>query len=148
MNPKDRLDMVRAQQQALASMEATLADIAAAIEKSDLGRAESALQAIESSMADLIAVFEKGGIQSAIEKAVATLADIKPQFDIKVPESPPPAITVQVNPTPVTLEATLPPIPAPVVHVHNDDSQKGATWEVTYTGPGGYDRKMTIKRVA
>lgn len=118
------------------------------------------LSSIESALADLVGNIEKGGGAAAIEamtKAIAALrmpdvAFTAPKIEntVNVPQQAAPHVNVQVNPTPITVEAVMPAMPAmpaPVIHVMQPE-QKGAKWKVTIPGVGynASDRIMTIER--
>lgn len=117
----------------LASVESSLADMTGVLENGQKNGGQL-IASIESSLADLA----KGVEQSA--KAIAGL-----KLQVNVPAQAAPAINVQVQPTPITVEAVM---PAPVVHfLPSEERSRVATWEVTLPAGGGYPKRvMTIKR--
>jgi hypothetical protein len=112
---------------------------------------ERALAQISTSLADLVELAEnKPNDSGALIEAIKAIKF--PEFpQIKFPSQPAPAVNVQVNPTPITVEALIPSQPAqaaPVVNVDNGQGV-GATWQVTIpSGSGWPARTMTIKRTA
>lgn len=146
-DPKPPEQDARASQYALMSMVssvgASVQDLTAlmAKNKSEPG-VKDALDAIETTLADVVGVLEKSGIADAIKNAASILAKLQPA------QAKAPIVNVTVGPTPITFEAVMPPIPAPVVTVLHGDT-KGQSWEVRIPGRNGnIDRLMTIKRVA
>lgn len=129
-----------------------------ASEDKRLSAFEGLLSSIESSLADLVENVEQGGGAAAIEAMASALKSISmPEVTVnvnptpvtvQVPEQKAPTVNVQVNPTPVTVEAIMPTAPAPIIHLLKEESKK-ATWEIRTPGLyGGADRVMTITRTS
>lgn len=69
---------------------------------------------------------------------------------VNVPPQAAPTVNVQVQPTPITVEAVMPAQPAPVIHVMPAPEAKPRKWKVTIPGSGynAPDRVMTIEQLA
>ena len=150
---------LRTQQKSLeglmSAVESSLADVTAAIEggAERAGEMKDMLASVESTLADVASTIESSGIAKAIESVAEALRAVNPTVTVNVPQQKAPTVNVQVNPTPVTVEAVMPAMPAqpaPVIHIMPAPDQKGATWKVTIpgTGYGASDRVMTITRTA
>lgn len=123
---------------------------------------ESLLNELSGGLADVVEAMKDKSEAGAMEEISATLVDMKEVIEaatksksydgmvaaIKAIRIQSSAVTVNVSPTPITVEAVLPPSPAPIVHFLPDPSAKGATWEVTVPGRYGEgNRTMIIKRI-
>lgn len=110
-------------------------------------------------LAELAQNLEDSGAAAAIDKLTAAIAAqtkaieaiaspgvnfTAPATTVNVPQQAAPVINVE--PTPITVECTMPAMPAPVIHVMPAAEAKGATWEVRIPQPYGADRVMTITR--
>ncbi len=117
------------------------------------------LSSIESALGDLVGNIEQGGGAQAIEAMAKALGSIRmpeinftaPAIAVNVPQQAAPHVNVQVNPTPITVEAVMPPMPAmpaPVIHIMQPE-KKAAKFKVTVHGVGynASDRTMTIEQV-
>lgn len=131
------------------ALESSLADVAASLDKPAVAQA---LGAIESALADLVGAVARDPDTKAIEGIAAAIAALKLGVTVNVPEGKAPVVNVQVQPTPITVEAVMPTIeiPAPVLHFMPAPPAALGTWEVTIPGEGynAPNRKMTIKRLA
>lgn len=130
MTPDQKLDALES---LLNEISGGLADVVEAMkDKSEAG----AMEEISSTLVDMKEVIEAATQNKSYDGMVAAIKAIRIQS------------TVNVNPTPITVEAVLPPSPAPIVHFLPDPSAKGATWEVTVPGRYGEgNRTMIIKRI-
>ena len=142
----------------LSTLESTSADIVKGLESTATPDAikgvMSAMNAIESALADVVTNL------SAMTKREHTPADFGPlvealrAINLTPQAMPAAAVTVNVEPTPVTVEAIMPPMPPmPPAQIHllksDAPSQIGATYEVELPSLyGGEPRKMIIKRTA
>lgn len=129
MTPDQKLD---AFESLLNELSGGLADVVEAMkEKSEAG----AMEEISATLVDMKEIIEAATKSKSYDGMVAAIKAIRIQS------------TVNVSPTPITVEAVLPPSPAPIVHFLPDPSAKGATWEVTVPGRYGEgNRTMIIKR--
>lgn len=126
------------------AIESGMADLA---DPARMQGVERILSALETGMADAVealgrrddAAFDR--IAQAIGSIRMPDVNLAPTFN--VPQGPAPV--VQVSAPEVHVEAVLPPVPAPVVHIMPEP--KGATWELRIKGSyGGPDRVMTLTR--
>ena len=69
---------------------------------------------------------------------------------VNVPPQAAPTVNVQVQPTPITVEAVMPAQPGPVIHIMPAPEPKPRKWKVTIPGSGynATDRVMTIEQLA
>lgn len=131
-----------------ASMQAMMDDMNALMERVSSAKPsqgiEQMLSAIESTMAEIADGMSGERMAKAIEALGAAIERSAPT--INIPKQATPAVTVNVNPTPITVEAVMPRQAAPVVNFTPPD-MKNATWEVRIPGQyGANDRVMTITR--
>ncbi|MFM7026041.1 MAG: hypothetical protein ACKOWC_08300 [Limnohabitans sp.] len=119
------------------------------------------LSSIESSLADVVEAMTRDDDESpmlALAEAIKGLklqapeVTVNPQITVQpaAVSVAAPAVKVEVNPTPITVEAVMPQQPAPVIHMMPAQEQGACEWEIRV--PGAYhgvpDRVLTItKRV-
>lgn len=132
------------------ALESSLADVAASLDKPAVAQA---LGAIESALADLVGAVARDPDTKAIDGIAAAIAALKLGVTVNVPEGKAPVVNNQVHPTPITIEAVMPPSPAPVLHflpAPPAPEQKPRKWKVTIPGSGynAPDRVMTIEQLA
>ena len=100
---------------------------------------QAMLQQTMQAITDLVAHIEENDPKATADKLAAALGALK---------MPTPQVTVN---SPVTLEATLPPQPAPVVHIMPIERAEECDYEWTVkikNGFGGPDKVMTFTRRA
>lgn len=112
---------------------------------------ENALGAIESGIADVVAKLGRDPDTKALDAITAAIAALKLDVTVNVPEAKAPVVNLQVQPTPITVEAVMPPAPAPVLHFLPAPPAQPVlgTWEVRIPGNGynAADKVMTITRL-
>lgn len=108
----------------------------------DAAKREEALQALVHQMGqaitDLVERLEESDPQATADRLAAAM---------KALTLPAPQVTVHMDAPQVTLEATIPPAPPPVIHLI-DRPQCDETWEIRIKSAYGVDKVMTITRKA
>lgn len=114
-----------------------LDDVERILEEKKKNDSNSALDEISAALASIVEYLEKGVDLGSV---VAALKTMKLNATMEAPK-----VDVNVSPTPVTFEAVMPNLPAPVVNV-SGGSPVGAEWEVktvrTHEG-----QTMSVRRV-
>lgn len=123
------------------AIESGMADLA---DPARMQGVERLLSALEAGVADAVEALGKrdDAALDRIAQAIGLIrmpdVNLAPTFNVPQP-------VVQVAAPEVHVEAVLPPVPAPVVHIMPEP--KGATWELRIKGSyGGPDRVMTLTR--
>lgn len=113
---------------------------------------EAFLAELNTALADIVAALENGTTGVTIAEAIRSLrlrvdaptVNVTPTINVQ-----PTPVTVEnrVEPTPVTVEAILPAVPAPIVHIMPAPKAEPSVWEIRIRGQyGAPDRVMTITR--
>ncbi len=136
----------------LSTLESTSADIVKGLESTATPDAikgvMGAMNAIESALADVVKHLEQLASRQDAPADFSPLADALRSINLTPQAIPAPAVTVNVEPTPITVEAVMPPMPPAQIHLMRDD--KTAVWEIKVPGShyGAPDRILTITRKA
>ena len=133
----------------MGTIEQGLIDLTGAVENASaakqLAGIDAVLGSLESSVSDIVAAIEGADSSQAISRLIDVVGKLKPSITVNVPK-PTADVTVQVNPTPINVEAIMPSPCAPIIHLVKECNT--ATWEVRIPGVSGErDRLMYIKRL-
>lgn len=121
---------------------ASVSELATLIAKAqgESSKVTDGLDAIEGALADVAEGLQNPGVEQALKELVKALAGMNQK---------PPVVNVEVNPTPITVEAVMPPSPAPIIHVMPAKEQGEQSWQVSVVGRQGEPpRLMTITRLS